>query len=66
MIAPRSRPQRAAGRVGGVSQPPDLPLTAAEDDPDAASTAELPGYSAGGAGDGDVPVGPPAQDRSAR
>lgn len=48
-----------------MSQPPEPPLDAAEDDPDAASVADLPGYSAGGAGDGDAAVGPPSQDRSA-
>ena len=48
-----------------MSQPPEVPLDAAEDDPDAASVAELPGYSAGGAGDGDAAVGPPSQDPAA-
>lgn len=36
------------------------PLDAAEDDPDAATVAGLPGYSAGGAGEGHV--GPPSSD----
>ncbi len=45
---------------------PDLPLDAAEDDPDAGSSAQLPGYAAGGAGDGGPDVGPPSQDHGPR
>lgn len=45
-----------------MTQTPAEPLDAAEDDPDAASVAAQPGYSAGVAGDGDAPVGPPSQD----
>lgn len=44
-----------------MTQPLEPPLSAAEDDPDAAEVAELPGYSAG-AGKGDAPVGAPSQD----
>jgi hypothetical protein len=51
------------GTVTRVSTPPDPAeaLDAAEVDPDPGSTAELPGYSAGGGGEHDAAVGPPAQ-----
>lgn len=54
---------REGGAEGGVGRGRPAPLDAAEDDPDATRVAALPGYSAGGAGDGDVAVGPPSQDQ---
>lgn len=51
---------------GGAGDRRPAPLDAAEDDPDAARVASLPGYAAGGAGDGSAGVGPPSQDHRGR
>lgn len=51
---------------GGTGALRPAPLDASEDDPDAARMAGLPGYAAGGAGDGDAGVGPPSQDHRRR
>ena len=59
LIHPRPDGEGAGG--AGAGRRP-VPLDAAEDDPDAGRAASLPGYSAGGAGDGDAAVGPPSQD----
>lgn len=54
------------GAQGGAGRGRPAPLDAAEDDPEASRVAALPGYAAGGAGDGDVAVGPPSQDHHRR
>ena len=61
----RPRPDDDGAR-GGAGRARPAPLDAAEDDPDATRAAALPGYAAGGAGDGDVAVSPPSQDHHPR